>query len=99
MLPKEWTIVMRPLQDQCEPTRYEDIEKLFLTDIGSSISDIFEDFDPHPIGVASLAQVHVGRHRESGKPVAIKVYIRKFGSRSLFTARASVATSTSCRIL
>lgn len=64
---------MRPLQDQCEPTPYEDVEQLFLTDMGASISEIFDDFDPVPIGVASLAQVHVGRHKESGKVVAVKV--------------------------
>jgi aarF domain-containing kinase len=75
MLPKEWTRAMRPLQDQCEPTPYEQVEQLFLTDMGSSISDIFDDFDPVPIGVASLAQVHVGRHKESGQVVAVKVPI------------------------
>jgi aarF domain-containing kinase len=64
---------MRPLQDQCEPTPYEDIETLFLRDIGKPISEVFDDFDPVPIGVASLAQVHVGRHRETGKLTAVKV--------------------------
>ena len=63
----------RPLQDQCEPTPYDDLEALFLTDMGQSISDSFEDFDPQPIGVASLAQVHVGLHRDSKKRVAVKV--------------------------
>jgi aarF domain-containing kinase len=64
---------MRPLQDQCEPTPYEDIEMLIQSDMGKSIDDIFEDFDPVPIGVASLAQVHTGHHRESGQRVAVKV--------------------------
>lgn len=73
VLPKEWTRTMRPLQDQCEPTPYENVEALFLSDIGVPISEIFDDFDPNPIGVASLAQVHVGHHRESGKRVAVKV--------------------------
>lgn len=73
VLPKEWTSTMRPLQDQCEPTPYETIEELFVKDIGAPISELFEDFDPSPIGVASLAQVHVGRHRKSGKKVAVKV--------------------------
>jgi aarF domain-containing kinase len=63
---------MRPLQDQCEPTPYEDVEALFLLDMGSPISEIFDDFDPIPIGVASLAQVHTGHHIASGKRVAIK---------------------------
>lgn len=35
-------------------------------------SDLFEDFDPEPVGVASLAQVHVARLRETGEYVAVK---------------------------
>ena len=64
---------MRPLQDQCEPTLYEDLEKLFLSDEGQSITSLFESFDRKPIGVASLAQVHVGRLRATGQEVAVKV--------------------------
>ncbi|KAF9241541.1 ABC1-domain-containing protein [Melanogaster broomeanus] len=73
VLPKEWTSTMRPLQDKCDPTRYEDVEALFLSDMGKPIGELFEDFDPVPIGVASLAQVHVGKHRGSGKKVAVKL--------------------------
>ncbi|KAH7927157.1 ABC1-domain-containing protein [Leucogyrophana mollusca] len=73
VLPREWTSTMRPLQDRCEPTPYENVEALFLSDMGQPISELFDDFDPVPIGVASLAQVHVGRHRESRKEVAVKL--------------------------
>jgi len=73
VLPREWTSTMRPLQDQCEPTAYEDIQRLFQDDIGVSIEDLFDEFDPSPIGVASLAQVHIGKHRLSRKYVAVKV--------------------------
>ncbi|EIM82704.1 ABC1-domain-containing protein [Stereum hirsutum FP-91666 SS1] len=73
VLPIEWTATMRPLQDQCEPTPVEDVEALFLSDIGQPLSDIFDSFEPEPIGVASLAQVHVGHHRQSGKTVAVKL--------------------------
>jgi aarF domain-containing kinase len=64
---------MAPLQDRCDATPYEDIAALFLSDMGQPISEIFDDFDPVPIGVASLAQVHVGYHKASGKKVAVKV--------------------------
>ncbi len=75
VLPREWTSTMRPLQDQCEPTPYEDVEKLFRSDMGVSVEELFDDLDPNPIGVASLAQVHIGRHKPSGKQVAVKVKI------------------------
>ncbi|KIM91824.1 hypothetical protein PILCRDRAFT_809790 [Piloderma croceum F 1598] len=73
VLPVEWTSTMRPLQDKCDPTPYDDLRGLFLSDMGVPISELFDNFDPEPIGVASLAQVHVGRHRESGKQVAVKL--------------------------
>ncbi|KAF9650900.1 ABC1-domain-containing protein [Thelephora ganbajun] len=73
MLPKEWTDVMRVLQDQCDPTPYEDLERLFIADMGQNIQEIFDDFNPNPIGVASLAQVHVGRYKKTGQLVAVKL--------------------------
>ena len=73
VLPQEWTSTMAVLQDRCEPTLYEDLESMFLQDMGVRIDELFDNFDPVPIGVASLAQVHVGHHRASGKQVAVKV--------------------------
>jgi len=73
MLPNEWTDIMRVLQDRCDPTPYEDIERLFITDMGQGIREIFDDFNPDPIGVASLAQVHVGRYKKTDQLVAVKV--------------------------
>ena len=64
---------MRPLQDRCYPTAYEDIEALFLEDIGKPVSELFEEFDPKPLGVASLAQVHRAKDRATGLPVAVKL--------------------------
>lgn len=64
---------MRPLQDQCDPTPFEDVERLFVSDMGKPISELFDEFNHEPIGVASLAQVHVGRLKETGQEVAVKV--------------------------
>lgn len=49
-----------------------------MTDMGQEIHEIFEDFNPNPIGVASLAQVHVGRYKKTGQLVAVKVSLRVF---------------------
>jgi hypothetical protein len=64
---------MRPLQDQCDPTSIEGVSGLFLSDVGRSIDELFSSFDPVPIGVASLAQVHTATDRASGRKVAVKI--------------------------
>lgn len=64
---------MRPLQDQCFPTPYDEMNELFVSDVGAPISDLFSSFDRDPIGVASLAQVHKAVDRKTGTPVAVKV--------------------------
>ncbi|GFZ47956.1 ABC1 family protein MCP2 homolog [Saitozyma sp. JCM 24511] len=73
VLPSEWTQTMRPLQDQCFPTPLDDIDDMLHQDFGLGLDDLFSDFDPHPIGVASLAQVHRAVDKRTGRPVAVKV--------------------------
>lgn len=61
ILPSEWTETLAVLQDRCDPSSQEDIQKMFELDYGYSINDVFEEFDWDPLGVASLAQVHKAR--------------------------------------
>lgn len=72
MLPPEWTETMIPLQDQCPQSTLEEINDMFKQDLKVDIDDMFSEFDPKPIGVASLAQVHVAKLRESDQMVAVK---------------------------
>lgn len=89
VLPLEWQIVsnpstfirsltpfikgLRPCLDNCVPSTLEDIRALFYDDTGLQVEDVFSEFDPEPIGVASLAQVHVAKHRATGQKVAVKI--------------------------
>ncbi|CCK71931.1 Cqd2p KNAG_0I01420 [Huiozyma naganishii CBS 8797] len=72
LLPSEWTQTMVPLQDQCPESTLEDIQEMIAEDMGSQFAELFEDVNPKPIGVASLAQVYVGKLRATGQEVAIK---------------------------
>ncbi|CAE6536693.1 unnamed protein product [Rhizoctonia solani] len=94
VLPREWTSTMRPLQDQCYPTPLEDVKQLFLQDTGISLEDQFSEFNETPIGVASLAQVHIARDRATGQQVAVKLQhpgLEEFAEIDITTATVSLA--------
>lgn len=73
VLPKEWTSTMAPLQDQCFPSDMEEIDLMLRQDMGMGIDNLFRNFAPDPIGVASLAQVHRAIDNKTDRPVAVKV--------------------------
>lgn len=72
LLPVEWTKTMTPLQDKCPRSSMEEIEAMFKRDLGSSIEDMFSEFNLTPVGVASLAQVHIATLK-SGQKCAVKI--------------------------
>ena len=73
LLPREWCDTFIPLQDRCPVSSYESIHHLVEADSGMAFSQMFSEFEPEPLGAASLAQVHLARDKESGRKVAVKV--------------------------
>lgn len=72
LLPPEWTETMVPLQDQCPESTVDQIKDMFKQDLKIDIDEMFSEFDAKPIGVASLAQVHVATLRDTNEKVAVK---------------------------
>ncbi|XBW37782.1 hypothetical protein QEN19_003363 [Hanseniaspora menglaensis] len=76
LLPPQWTDTMIPLQQQCYKSSLAEINQMFIKDLGKSIDEIFVEFDPNPIGVASLAQVHkakmLSKKDETVHEIAVK---------------------------
>ena len=71
LLPGPYLAAMARLTDQVPPLPPGTAERVIAEELGSSVSDHFEHFDPVPLAAASLGQVH--RARYAGRDVVVKV--------------------------
>jgi aarF domain-containing kinase len=78
-VPSEW-------EDVDAPRRY--CSKIMKEEQGLDFEDIFDYWDPNPLGVASIAQVHKARLRATGESVAVKLQFPNMENRF----RADIAT-------
>ncbi len=72
ILPKVYCDELSKLQTECDPLPFEEVREALVSIYGDGLDDVFSEIDPHPLGSASLAQVHKAR-LASGETVAIKV--------------------------
>ncbi|XP_017474494.1 PREDICTED: uncharacterized aarF domain-containing protein kinase 1 [Rhagoletis zephyria] len=72
LLPKEFVQTMKILHSNAPQNPVEDLYKVIRQDLKQNPEDIFETFEPNPLGTASLAQVHKATLK-TGEVVAVKV--------------------------
>ena len=81
MLPDEWVDAFSWCRDTVPPMPAGTAERIIEKAFGARIERLLEDFDPRPLGAASIAQVHAARLPD-GTEVVVKV--RRPGLRQRF---------------
>jgi aarF domain-containing kinase len=99
VIPKPYTQVMATLQDQAPAHPIDQINRVFREDLGADIDDIFSEFNPVPLGTASIGQVHVARLRSTGELVAVKIQHATLKRDSVSDLRAFRATLGIIRVV
>lgn len=81
VLPLRYCNELYDLLDRIEPCPYEDVEAVFVAELGKTPEQAFDRFEREPLSTASIGQVHVA-HR-GGRKYAVKV--RRPGADAEFT--------------
>jgi ubiquinone biosynthesis protein len=72
LLPEPYIRELERLQDDVGPIALDDVERTIEEELGGRLSKLFDQFDPSPLGTASLGQVHAAELR-GGREVIVKV--------------------------
>ena len=72
VLPSDFVQELTKLQDSLTPLPLEDVEKVIKNELGKAVKELFSFFEPKPLGVASIGQVHAAILND-GTEVVIKV--------------------------
>lgn len=67
----EYCDALFSLLDRVTPFPYEEVERIFVEELGAPPSEFFDSFEQRPLATASVGQVHVARL--GGRKVAVKV--------------------------
>jgi len=71
-VPADWEASLAELQEHAAPEPVDRIRAVVEAELDAPVDELFASFDPEPIGVASIAQVHAATLPD-GTPVAVKV--------------------------
>ena len=73
ILSEDFALPLQRLQDSLGPFSAQEARSLVEHSLHTSAEDLFSEFDPRPIGSATIAQVHRAVLRDSGAVVAVKI--------------------------
>lgn len=73
ILPDAYIEEFTKVTEQMPISTLDEVSRMIRRNLGQSLLQIFTEFNPDPIGSASVAQVHKARLRGTGELVAVKV--------------------------
>lgn len=73
IFPPEYCNALATLRSQATPLPFDEVEHELNNAYDGDYTKVFSDFDKHPLGSASIAQVHKATLRENGNVVAVKI--------------------------
>jgi len=72
LLPESVTTPLAALRDRVPPLPFSEVRAAVELELGAPLAALFSEFEPAPLGAASIAQVHRAR-LPGGEAVAVKV--------------------------
>ena len=72
LLPASVTTPLAALRDRVPPLPFAEVRATVELELGAPLAELFAEFEPSPLGAASIAQVHRARLPD-GEAVAVKV--------------------------
>ena len=72
LFPTELVAELKLCRDRVPPEPFRRVRSVVERDLGRTLEEVFETFDPEPLAAASIAQVHAATLR-TGEPVVVKV--------------------------
>lgn len=76
VLPADWIVELKKLQDEVNPLPFADIKTAVETSLGAPLEQVYERFDDKPLAAASIGQVHRARLRRPDGQESVDVVVK-----------------------
>lgn len=73
IVPVEFVNELKHLQSNVPPLAIDEVRAQVESSLGQSLEDVYSEFGAHPIGAASIGQVHKARLKDLDQEVVVKV--------------------------